>query len=152
DAKYRRFDYHLARAVVAGLRGKAVESLGSLNLALHRRPFTQVRPVYTEYEFAELCEWLYEATRNDKYRGASLNWAKNVQECSPWFAWPYAMEARLSTDKSGRQRAIAIAHYLDRQSDRLAKIPKDEIDAAVKAFADSNPFLKARTRAKESAT
>jgi hypothetical protein len=143
EAEYQRFDYHLARAAVAGLAGKTAESLKRLKLALHRRPFTESRPLYTEYQFAEMCEWLYEATRNAKYRDMALRWAKSVQIFGPWFAWPYAMEAKLSTDKEERSRAIAMAWYLDKQSERLAKVPKDEIDAAVKGFAGRNPFLNA---------
>jgi hypothetical protein len=45
-----------------------------------------------------------------------------------------------------------MAYYLDKQSERLAKIPKDEVDAAVKAFADSNPFLGPRPSSKDAST
>jgi hypothetical protein len=152
EAEYQRFDYHLARATITGLAGKTAESLKSLKLALHRRPFTESRPLYTEYQFAEICEWLYEATRNAKYRDAAVSWAKSVQAFSPWFAWPYAMEAKLSTDKDERSRAIAMAYYLDKQSERLAQVPKDEIDAAVKAFAGRNPFLNAPESGKKDST
>lgn len=152
DIAYQRFDYHLARAVVAGLAGKTPESLKSLKLALHRRLFTESRPLYTEYQFAEICEWLYEATRNAKYRDLLVSWAKSVQVFSPWFAWPYAMEAKYSTNKTERSRAIAMAYYLDKKSERLAKVSKTEVNAAVKGFADRNPFLKTRKSTKESST
>ena len=149
DILHQRFDYHLARAVVAGLAGRTAESLRSLRLALYRRPFTESRPLYTEYQFAEICGWLYEATRNAKYRDVAVSWAKSVQAFNPWFAWPYAMEAKYSTNKSERSRAIAMAYYLDKQSEGLAKIPKNEINAAVKGLADRNPFLKPRDSSKE---
>ena len=150
DIAYQRFDYYLARAAVAGLAGKTAESLRSLKLALHRRPFTVSRPLYTEYQFAEICEWLYEATRNPKYRDEAVSWAKSVQAFNPWFAWPYALEAKYSTNKSGRSRAIAMAYYLDKKSERLAKIPKNETNAAVKGFTGRNLFLKTRGSSKES--
>jgi len=150
DTANQRFDYHLARSVVAGLAGKTAESFRSLKLALYRRPFTQSRPVYTEYQFAEICEWLYEATRNAKYRDMAVSWAKSVQAFSPWFAWPYAMEAKYATNNSERSRAVAMAYYLDKKSERLAKIPKNEINAAVKGFTGRNPFLKTRGSSKES--
>jgi Tfp pilus assembly protein PilF len=152
DTTRQGFDYHLARAVVSGLSGKTTDSLKNLTLARYRRPYTQARPVYTEYQFAEICEWLYEETRNAKYREVALDWAKSVQAFNPWFAWAYAMEAELSADKQARGRAIAMAYYLDKQSERLAKIPKDEVDAAVKAFADSNPFLGPRPSSKDAST
>jgi thioredoxin-like negative regulator of GroEL len=139
----QRFDYYLARAVVAGLAGDVENSLKSLRLAIHRRPFTESRPFYTEYQFAELCEWLYESTRNTKYRDLALDWAKKNQTFQPWFAWAYAMEAKLSTNAQARSRAIAMTYYLDKNSERLSAIPKREVEAAVKTFQQDNPFLRA---------
>jgi predicted component of type VI protein secretion system len=150
EPRQQRFDYYLSRAVVAGLGGKTSDSLRDLKLALHRRPFTQARPVYSEYQFAEICEWLYETTKNPKYRDVALSWAKSVQGFSPWFAWPYALEAKLAP--KGADRAIAMAFYLDPNSERLAKVPKSEIDAAVKDIAGRNPFLKTQRAPKESST
>jgi len=103
DIAYQRFDYHLSRAVIAGFAGKTAESLNDLKLALYRRPFTESRPIYTEYQFAEICEWLYQATRNPKYRDEAVRWAKSVQAFNPWFAWPYALEARYSNDNNERR-------------------------------------------------
>ena len=75
-----------------------------------------------------------------------------MEAFSPWYAWPYAMEAKLSTNKGERGRAIAMACYLDKRSERLAKVRKSEIDAAVKAFANRNPFLRAPDASKERST
>lgn len=140
SGQYRRFDYYLSRGVIAALAGKADESLRDLKLALHRRPFTGRRPVYSEYQYAELCEWLFETTRNPKYRDEALRWARANQAFQPWFAWAYAMEARLTTNKDERGRAIAIAYYLDKGSERLAKLPADEVAAAVMEHGHRNPF------------
>lgn len=136
----RRFDYHLSKAVLAAHGKRVEESMRHLDLALHRRPFTGRRPVYPEYQYAELCEWLFEATRNPSYRDAAIAWAKQNQTFQPWFAWPYAVEAKLATDPAERRRAIAMAHYLDRNSERLASLPKAEVDAALKESAHRNPF------------
>jgi hypothetical protein len=138
----QRFDYHLARAVLAGVAADAEASLKFLMLATYRRPFTGSRPFYTEYQYAELCEWLYEATRNQKYRELAIDWAKKNQTFQPWFAWAYAMEAKLSTDAQARGRAIAMTYYLDRNSERLSAIPKKEVEAAVRKFGPANPFLR----------
>ena len=152
EVPMQRFDYYLTLAVTAGLGGKTSESLKYLELARHRRPFTQSRPLYTEYEFGEICEWLYQATKNPKFRDVAVSWARSVEGFAPWFAWPYAMEARLTPDRNDRARATAMAYYLDRKSERLAKIPKSEIDIAVKQFAGRNPFLKTQRSPKESST
>jgi hypothetical protein len=147
----QRFDYHLARAVLAGFAGNTEGALRSLEVALHRRPFTEKRPLYTEYQYAEICEWLYEATREEKYREIALNWAKKNQSFSPWFAWPYAMEAKLSHNPMERLRAMAITYYLDRNSERLASLPRGELQAARRQFGQINPFLKKNKAASSSA-
>jgi hypothetical protein len=137
----QRFDYQLARAVLEGITGDAEASVKSLMYAKYRRSFTESRPFYAEYQYAELCEWLYEATRNAKYREIALDWAKKNQTFQPWFAWAYAIEAKLSTDAQARGRAIAMTYYLDRNSERLSAMPKKEVEAAVKKFGPANPFL-----------
>lgn len=136
----QRFDFYLARAIIAGVGGKATDALQFLKVALHRRPYTENRPLMTEYQFAEICEWVSAATRDPRIDEMLLDWAKANQGFQPWFAWPYVIEARLTKNPRDRQRAIALAHYLDADSDRLAAISKQEIDAAVKELADQNPF------------
>jgi hypothetical protein len=143
EPEYRRFDYHLAKAVIAGLGGKIDESLAALKVGLHRRPFTESRPLYTEYQFAEIAEWLYEATKDARFRDVMLRWARANQAFTPWFAWPHAMVAKYSGDASERRKAIALAHYLDLHSEHLAAIPKKQVEAAALEFKALNPFLRA---------
>jgi hypothetical protein len=152
-SQYRRFDYHLAKAVLAGIAGSHDEAARHANLALYRRSFTEDRPIFPEYQFAEICEWLFEATRNPRYRALALDWARKNQVFQPWFAWAYAIEAKLSTNPHERRRAIALAYYLDRNSARLARLPQGEVKAAVKEYAGRNPFLRpdAQRRYKEKA-
>ena len=112
---------------------------------MYRRPFTENRAVQTEYQLAEICEWLFEATQQAGYRAAALDWARKNQISQPWFAWPYAVEARLSTVPAERGRAIAMAHYLDPKSERLARLPKTEVQQALREWGSRNPFLNTRT-------
>src|SRR5207237_3172523 len=100
------------RAVIAGLAVNADESLAALKIALHRRPFSEARPLYTEYQFAEITEWLYEATRDARFRDVMLRWARANQALTPWFAWPHAMVAKHSGESSERRKAMALAYYL----------------------------------------
>ena len=137
----RAFDYFLAEAAIAGLRGNTKDALVSLRKALYRRPYTEERPVYTEYQYAEMLEWLYHDTGKPEYRDLALDWVKKVERFTPWYAWPYAMQAELERDKTGRRRAIAMAAYLDPGSERLAKLPEAEVARAVRAFKGLNPFL-----------
>jgi len=147
----QRFDYHLASATLQASAGKSGEALQSLRLAQHRRPFTESRPLMTEYQLAEISEWIYEMTRDAKIKEFVLNWARANQTFQPWHAWAYALEARLSPAGPARTRAIAIAQYLDRNSERLASIPKREVDAAVREFAGKNPFVKPERAVKREA-
>jgi hypothetical protein len=137
----QRFDYHLARAVLAGASGKTAEALQALELARYRRPHTERRPLLTQYTYGEITEAVAELTGSPKAREMALFWARTNQKFEPWHAWSYAMEARLSSDAAGRQRALAMAHYLDPRSERLSAFSKADIDSAVKAFGRSNPFL-----------
>ena len=139
--EHQRFDYYLAKASIAGLAGRTDESLRYLNLALHRRLYTEYRPVFPEYQYAELCEWLFEATREEQYRVLAVDWAKKNQVFQPWFGWSYAVEAKLSSNQAERRKAIAMTHYLDKDSERLKAVPDVEIAAALKEFKDRNPFL-----------
>ncbi len=144
------FDYLLAHAVIAGIGGKIEESVQLLKSALYKRPFTDKRPLPTEYQYAEVCKWLYEATGNRKYMEITLDWAKKNQKFQPWFAWAYAMEAVLSGNKTDRRRAIAMAVYLDPQSEMLGRISKTEREKAIWEFKKENPFLKEANTAMES--
>ena len=149
EPEYRAFDYFLAEAAIAGLRSRTKTALASLRKALYRRPYTEERPVYTEYQYAEMVEWLYQATHEDAYRKLALDWVKKVEVFTPWYAWPYAMQAELDHDKAGRRRAIAMAAYLDPGSERLAKLPKAEVARAVRAFTGLNPFLQLSASARK---
>lgn len=150
NAEQKSFDYYLAKAVISGIAGKTEESVQFLKSALYKRPFTEERPLQTEYQYAEICEWLYESTGNSKYKEIAIDWAKKNQKFQPWFAWAYAMEAKLSNNKAERKRAVAMAFYLDPQSERLGRIPQKEREAAVKEFGRQNPFIRKKAGEKES--
>ena len=62
------------------------------------------------------------------------------------------MEASLASDPVERQRAIAMAWYLDPQSMHLSTLKKVDIDAAVKAFGALNIFLPKRRERADPAT
>lgn len=142
-----QFDYHLTKAIVDGVAGRREQAMQHLALALARRkPLDFWSPLSPEYAYAEACEWLFETTRDARYREAAVDWARKNEKFQPWASWPYAVEARWTSDKAARQRAIAMAHYLDPDSQRLKAIPKPEITQAIKAFAGRNPFRKPAAR------
>lgn len=140
--EWHDFDHYLAKGAIAAIAGDKNTALQSLQDGLNRRPFTEYRPLPVEYQYADVCEWLFELTKQSEYRDRALEWAKKNQRMQPWHAWAYAMEAKLSADASDRKRALGIALYLDARSSRLKHFGKQERDAASKAFEQSNPFRK----------
>ena len=137
----QKFDYHLAKAVLAGIAGDYSASNKHLDLALYRRPHTEFRALFTEYQYAELCELLYKATGNIEYKKRLLDWSKKAKRIFPWNSWPYEMIAKYSDDPVEKGKAIAVGFYLDKNSERLRSIPKSEIQASVKSYGYLNPFL-----------
>ena len=143
---FERFDHHLAKAVFLGLHGDETAAISNLTLSFNYRPHTERRPIFTEYQWAETCEWLFEATGNTKYRDLALAWAKVHQKIQPMYAWAYAMEAKLTTSEPERLRALGMTLYLDPLSERAATFPDDVKKRASKQFEASNPFKKGNDR------
>lgn len=148
EARPSDFDRGLALAFFAGLRGEHETAEKYLQLAFHHRPFTENRPIFTEYQWAEACEWLYTATGEKRYLKLALDWARRNQQIMPVSAWAYALEARYSADEQQRLRATAIALYLDPRSEHLKSVPAELRKRAEKWFAANNPF-KLRNRGKD---
>jgi len=134
------FDRELALAFFAGLRREHEPAKRHLLLALRHRPFTDKRPIFPEYQWAEACEWLYRATGEKGYLQLALDWARRHQQIMPVSAWAYALEARYSSDAQQRLRATAIALYLDPKSEHLKSVPSGIRKRAEQWFAANNPF------------
>jgi hypothetical protein len=141
----QKFDYQLAKSILAAAAGKKDDAMRALELARGRRPHTEARPLLTQITYGELAEQVAQVTGDDKIRMMALDWAQKAQKFEPWQSWSYGLEARLTRNPTERQRALAMAHYLDARSERLSKFDKSEVDGSVKAQGASNPFLKARS-------
>jgi hypothetical protein len=139
-ASRQDFDRELALAFFAGLRREHEAAEKHLQLAFRHRPFTDNRPIFTEYQWTEACEWLYTATGEKRYLKLALDWARRYQEVMPESAWAYAFEARYSNDEQQRLRATAIALYLDPRSEYLKSVPAGFRKRAEQWFAANNPF------------
>jgi len=139
-ASRQDFDRELALAFFAGLRREHDAAKKHLVLALRHRPFTEKRPIFTEYQWAEACEWLFGATGEKSYLQLALDWARRHQQIMPVSAWAYALEARYSSDEQQRLRATAIALHLDPKSEHLKSVPAGFRKRAEQWFAANNPF------------
>jgi tetratricopeptide (TPR) repeat protein len=136
----QRFDYYLAKGVLEAIAGQHDAALAHLRDGLRRRPYTEYRPVLVEYQYGELCDWLRSATGDARYGREALDWARKTQRLQPWFAWSYALEAKYAADRSARGRAIAIAYYLDKNSQWLGSLPRAEVETAVREYGKQNPL------------
>lgn len=137
-----RFDFNLAKAFFASARGQQDQALKYLAAALNTRPETGARPIFTEYQFVEACEWLYEDTNNAAFRNLALDWARKHQRLAPMYSWAYAVEARFATSPEERMRALAITLYLDPNSERASRLSPAERQRAKEWLNANNPFLR----------
>ncbi len=113
----------LARAIFAGAHGRIDESDKLLEKAHLDRPASGNWPVITAFEYAQTCVWLYDLTKDDRYRVRALNRARSYTKIAPTQAWAHALTALLSTNPDEQVRELAYALYLDPQSAWVAQTP-----------------------------
>jgi tetratricopeptide (TPR) repeat protein len=132
------FDQLLAKAFIAGQRKDADTALKALEGAVRLRPYTDDRPVMTEYQYAEACEWLYQDTGDPRFVTELLDWVRKQESVQPTFAWAYSMQYEYERPGPARTRALAMTEYLDPASPRITKASPGE-RAAAKAWLDEHP-------------
>ena len=135
------FDSWLARAVFAAARHDSATALESLRWAFIVRPNTDARPIQTEYEYAEVCEWLYRETHDKRFVERLLQWTESYEKVQPTQAWSYALEYTYLPPGDLRKRALAMTLYLDQKSPRIARATPAQVRGARAWLADNNPFL-----------
>ena len=142
-AQEDRQSFHqlLARGYARGLAGDVAGASTALWQAQIALAGLEPQPVPPTFQLLEACEKLYESTRDDRYRLLLLDLARRQQQAWP-LAWAYAFEARHSPEPRERLRALAIALYLDPQSEHLAGFDEDARKQAAEWFARNNPFRK----------
>ena len=133
------FYFLLARAYLDGLAGRGEASREHLWEAFVRQPPLDDLPIQPPFQLLEACERLFELTGDDAYRKLLVDLARRTQVRWPW-SWAYAVEAKHGTEPDARRRALALALYLDRHSERLAGVAEAERRAAETWLAQSNPF------------
>lgn len=142
------FDYWLARAYFAAARHDVADAWTALQMASRDRPGTDYRPIFTEYEYAQACEWLYQDTRDIRFVTELLAWVQTVEVSQPTEGWPYAMQYTYSRPGAGKTRALAMARYLDPNSKRIRSATESERHSADDWFKANNPFRLPSTRRK----
>jgi hypothetical protein len=136
----RQWGIMLAKAIFDGLNHRPEAALKMLDKAFNDGLGTGSWPVLTPYQFAEICSLLYDSTKDDRYRKRALDWARANRKIEPAHAWPHALVARLSSDESERVQALAVALYLDPQSEWARQVPKKIQDAAMQWLKEHPPF------------
>ena len=138
------FAAFLAGAFFEGLHGHKSEALDFLKAAFYNRPFENKDPIFSEYRYAEACEWLYNDTREDAYRQRALEWARMQQRVRPDLSWIYALEARLLAPGPERMRALAMTLYLDPRAKVVETLPEREKSELTHWLDHNNPFTRQR--------
>ncbi|MET3108032.1 tetratricopeptide (TPR) repeat protein [Oxalobacteraceae bacterium GrIS 2.11] len=136
----RQFDYYLTKSVLQGFKHDVDGSIASAHMARLFVTNTLAMGYLPDYSYAEMMEWLFFETKDDKYRTEALDWLAKVEKKLPWSGWAFAMEAELQSDPIRRSNAAAMARYLDPLSERLARLPKNVRDNA--KFTNGNPLLR----------
>jgi hypothetical protein len=136
------FDVWLGKAFFAAVRHDPDAAQAALTHAFGVRPHTDMRPVMTEYQYAEACEIVGRETGDPRFTRMLLDWARQNQRIMPTSAWAYALEAQYSTVAIDVNRALALTIYLDPASPRLKKFDAARIAAARAWLKQNNPFLR----------
>jgi hypothetical protein len=141
-SSWRQFDYWLAKAFFADARKDANGAYQSLQNAFRMRSSSDNddRPLMTEYQYAQACEWLYRDTGDLRFATELLRWTKRYEAIVPAQGWAYAMEYMYDAPGADRVRALAMSRYLDPQSPRIRAASADEVQAADAWFRANNPF------------
>jgi hypothetical protein len=137
-----QFDESLGHAIYSGGRRENDTALEFLRRAFNDRPNTDDRVISTEYEYAEVCEWLYKETHDQRFIDRLLQWVESYQNVQPTQAWVYAMQYTYKKPGAPRMRALALTLYLDPQSPRVKNATPAEIKEAREWLKSNNPFLK----------
>ncbi|HVO45902.1 MAG TPA: hypothetical protein VMT29_06160 [Steroidobacteraceae bacterium] len=136
----RDFYTLLAQAVVDAHASRGEQAAQALWEAFLVRPNSPDLLVPPLYELLEVCEMLMESTNEDRYRALLVDLARRGSLRFPR-SWSFAFLAKYAPDPAERQRALGIALYLDRRSERLSGFSTAERTNAASWFAQNNPFL-----------
>ena len=138
------FAAFLAGAFFEGLHGHKAAALNFLKAAFYNRPFENTDPIFSEYRYAEACEWLYNDTHEDAYRQLALDWARMQQRARPERSWIYALEARLLMPGPERTHALAMTLYLDPRAKVVESLSAKEKADLTQWLDKNNPFTHQR--------
>jgi hypothetical protein len=142
------FDMRLARAFFAASHNNVAEARKWLGLAFRARPNTDYRPILSEFQYAQACEWLYRDTHDEQFRTMLLDWVKKHQLIQPAQGWAYAMQYSHEKDPAERIRSLAMARYLDPSSERIRAASSSDVSQANAWLKAHNPFAKGSDPAK----
>jgi hypothetical protein len=138
------FDSWLAKAFFHAHRREVGQAENALRQAFQRRPHTDYRPILTEFQFADACEWIYRITGETRFKDMLLDWSTRHQQIQPTHAWAYAMQYTHESDPVAKARALAMTLYLDPKSRRTAKAKPAEIAEAKQWLQSNKPFAHTR--------
>ncbi|MCE2948424.1 MAG: hypothetical protein LXA50_15305 [Betaproteobacteria bacterium] len=113
------FIHRLSRAALQGMRGRHDEALESLKTAWFRKPWHARNAIVPEYAYFEVAEFLFETTRDARYRVLLAERSQKYQTVWP-VSWAFSFTALHASDPAVRKQALERATALDRQSHRVS--------------------------------
>jgi len=133
--------FHLSMAIVYAFEKNNKKAIASMSMYANNHGMHSLSPHDSWYTLIEIAEWLYEETQNDVYAKSALRWAKHVQKITPYYSWPFAVEAKYGDDAKEKLFALGMAIYLDPQSRRVSQFSEKSRRYAKKYAEKLNPFI-----------
>ncbi len=134
------FDSRITKAIIDASLDSIPKAIEQLKKAFILIPYTESRATFSWYQLAEVCEWLFKSTGDDRFIKMALGWMQDFQVIHPIHAWSYAFEAKYSGNSSRQLRALAIAEFLDSESNWLKDISEEKKLRAREWLIENNPF------------
>lgn len=138
----QRTNYYLMTAILNAYNNEDKAAIRDLNHAFNNRSHSPERFQYSWYQLVEIAEWLYKERKQKEYLELALNWSQKLQRVAPYYAWPFAFEAKYGEDNQKKLRSLAIALYLDPKSEWISGISDNEKQEARIWLQQKNPYMK----------
>jgi hypothetical protein len=132
----------LAEAYVRGSAGapeQALDALWDAFLGVPRWSPAAAPLVPPGYQLLEACERLHALTGDARYRELLVDLARRLHRARPE-SWAYAFEARHAATPGERDQALAMALFLDPESEHLRDFAPEQRQRAAGRIAAGSPF------------
>jgi len=132
--------YYYSMGLISGSQGDHESAINYFNKAL-KKPGKISGPISAGYLIVEMHEWLYLDSGEEVYRENLMEIVGLQSKLVPMVSLNYAVIAKYSKEKEERIKALAIAMYLDKGSERVSSFSEEDKKMANEWLENNNPFI-----------